>query len=338
MPWSFSKARLGDLSRPAMVLSKDIPHGAGSKTFLKTFAPAAYVLTLRNEPGVYEVIPDARELTYVFFDFDLSIPDGGSGWGSGGGRCLTSEVVSAGLEPFGLGIDSLGSRAQACVAHGLAKFSVHLKVNCLVRFGDTEALSRKVSERVEERTGVSASVDTGVYTPFRSVRVLYSSKEGSNRPLVPWGGSSRHLEDHLVRVYPWNPQEAAPPPKILPQPLPPPSRRGAGALAGWRGDGCGDSEYAAHLLRRAADNSGLPAALGLRGGDSLLFDSIRSGAGRVSAFVSRRCPHDCPFKGGAHRSNRGLVSASWSTGTVAYRCTDPECAGMSSAHPFYWSS
>jgi hypothetical protein len=40
-----------------------------------------------------------------------------------------------------------------------------------------------------------------VFVKFKCFRMLYSQKRGSDRPLLPVGGSSPQLVNHLVGIY-----------------------------------------------------------------------------------------------------------------------------------------
>lgn len=232
--WHATKVHLNSANKQKwdIFLSKDVSK-EGAKHFAVFQSFKDMIACAKTTENVYEVIPNDNSQVYMYFDLDRPKDPAFT--------LTDNEMVDAFLENLGIFLNKvynisiqfvIGENCQVSIASTPIKFSAHIKCNILVPSvklhkelidnfagfisnntvvsGDAKTFMQYETIRCvngQEKPIVKYIFDTGVYTNFRSYRMLYASKLGKENALQPFGNSSTKLEDHLVVVYKENPQK-----------------------------------------------------------------------------------------------------------------------------------
>lgn len=279
----------------------------GKKGFFFCGSTEEYLAQLRAGEHMHEVLPDRFETRcWVYADIDEA-----SDADEEEKERKTREYVSKMVRAFTLSLEDVGRSVQVLTSHSPTKLSVHVLVYI-------ESFPAEVAVRME-RVDASVPWDPSVYSMFRSYRAAYHRKGGKDFRLVPWGGSSVEMEDHLVRILPGDRRQ--PVTKLSAVAIPP------------------NKKELLERKRKAPREGGDPCRSEMieriRGTDLLgviKVDSVEQVIGEASkkndrmfAYVERG--FTCPFKGEPHRSNRGYVVVEG--GVASLRCLAPGCRGKS---------
>lgn len=310
--------------------SKDVNFG-GAKAFAvvkDAIAAAAYAERYRGAP-LNEVLVDPNVPVHGVCDCDR--PDL---------KFTTARVVQDLLQAWNDFLDLKcalplnarpGRGCQISTATTTAKTSVHIKFDFLVasmyaHYSLTSQLTTFVLERhltypalVYDRLGrLECVIDLGIYTRFRSWRMLYMIKLGRANPLVPWPGCSPAIIDHLVGVY-----DCLPTSRILPEVkvpdrheksrLPDTSRLTTGTAASKANKT--PEQYATAL-------NSWPDTLKIFG-SPIAFVSATDRLGRTCARATRDTV--CPYAGRAHASNNVYLDIDLAAQAASVLCFDEDC-------------
>lgn len=180
----------------------------------------------------YEVIKDVKQSVYLFLDIDREYYEHEQ-------QLDMQEVLSAlllMLKQFLHSfyqvdcnfIEGVNYQVSHTPSKGKSKkFSCHVKFNIVcpsvlflknlvksfvayIMTSDTISdHNRKLfmyAKQTKKSNDMKCIIDDGIYTNFRAMRMLYCRKSTKKLPMLPYGSSSKRLQDHLVCVYADNPQ------------------------------------------------------------------------------------------------------------------------------------
>lgn len=277
----------------------------GKKGFFFCGSRREYLAQLQAGEHMHEILPDRFETRcWVYADIDEACDAGDEEK-----ERMTREYVGKMARAFTLSLDDVGRSIQVLTSHSPTKLSVHVLVYI-------ESFPAEVEVRME-RVDASVPWDRSVYSMFRSYRAAYHRKGGKDFRLVPWGGSSVEMEDHLVRILPGDRRK--PVTKLSAVSIPPKKKERLEKKRKAPREG-GDPCRAEAIARVAGTNlldvikvGSLEEAIG----------AVSKKSDRMFAYVERG--FTCPFKGEPHRSNRGYVVVDG--GGVTFRCLAPGCKG-----------
>jgi hypothetical protein len=359
--WHPTKASLYK-SRPKNVLvSSDKEENTGTKMF--TSFPTVQEFEefqLKQEIAhLYEIIPDKHYTpVYVFFDmdrrFDNYIID----------DTYYHVVINTFKEVFekfmkdiyNLDIKLIeGHTFQAAYAPSPSKFSAHVKINIKVHSLEVvENIAINLDKYMHSNSYITETqremfyyrksqdrlvpiIDKSVYSNFRSFRTLYSSKFKTNAPKkIPFGKSSKHILDHLVRYYPENPQscidvhitekniDVAMTSNIdeegflphLPMKEAKPSIDNSCVFI--------KAEFNQYIQQMIVSS---PVITTMLKQTNIRFDEVKALSPTIYRFIlSSSCKCYCPYGERIHNSNRSMFDYNCLTGILTYRCFDEECS------------
>ena len=225
--WYYTKEQLLSTVTPThdiYFISEDSKQNTASKNFTYFNSGTDIISYIESvkKPHIYEIIYDTRNYPcYLYFDMDRKVP-----------FIVTSELYETIVNRFQYILIAfvkdiykqdislkLGETIQVAYTNSPLKVSLHIKVNII--FPNLELMSSFVKnldkymcnsnytsseDRALFYTYINEKytplIDHAVYSNFRSYRTLTSSKwKHGALPLLPWGKSSLHIKDHLVRVY-----------------------------------------------------------------------------------------------------------------------------------------
>lgn len=237
LKWHSSKEKLLAAKQPhdKWVISKDSWEGQGSKAFTwltakdlplflqeATHSPDAHyyeVIINNTDYPCYVALDIDRDLDEQY-DFDIITDIDG----------YFQEVMSMFITKFTAFITEfypdapfkplvIGETVQACTAHKQTKMSAHVKLSSIpcrnwahvkaIMTNFHRYIASNIHTTPEEQAlffyykkGQQACIiDTSIYSNFRSIRLLYSTKwKKDAQPLTPYVNSSRCIYDHLVQV------------------------------------------------------------------------------------------------------------------------------------------
>lgn len=208
------------------LLSCDSEINKGTKMF--TFFPdhkklVEYVDKRKNKNSHFHeiIFDDTNCPIFMFFDLDRSI-------GNNGKYFEIDDVISTFLkvlnnflkDAYDIDLNlCIGKNVQVSTACYDIKQSAHIKIHLVVK---NMALMKQIAIHFlayilnHEYTSeddrnvicfyddkIQTYMDKGIYTKFRSFRLLYSSKwkTSQNPPLLPYGESSKKIIDHMVNAF-----------------------------------------------------------------------------------------------------------------------------------------
>ena len=227
----FTSRQPGDVH----VVSRDARPDNGAKNFA-WFPSGASIASFLEDNGkgpdahFHEVIINKKEYrTYIGFDIDRALDSVFDADILADQEAYYSKLHSAFERTFtaflkhvynapNSTIMSLGVTHQVCYSITNAKVSCHIRVNIpCVNYGLVEQVARNYdtflsSDNVSpddrkffyyyKDDKYECVIDTAIYSKFRSIRAVYSSKwKKGGAPLIPYGCSSPNVADHLFHVH-----------------------------------------------------------------------------------------------------------------------------------------
>jgi hypothetical protein len=337
--------------------TRDVRGGKGAKTFVLFGCERSFVTEIETRDDSNELIM-CSETTPVWLGMDVD--DSSEEIGSLDASAKDAQVerdVREICSRLRLPFEELGSSFNVCTCHREGKYSFNMVVNFAsegMRSNNMRSV-RRILACALAGSAVGARVDMSIYENFRSIRTLWSRKEGRGGlcpPKRPWRCSSEFAHQHCYRYL----SEAAYARRRVPEEtgerltmiseladdgLEAPQRPlsfgvqapggGDRGLEG-RGGGTGLQEGSCReaVLRRAlartvegsrllADVSPLP--------EGRTLESMMTGARETEGTVVARldCGHVCPFARRPHSSNGAVLSAERGGFWVRYTCLSGKC-------------
>jgi len=210
------------------IVSKDIQEDKGTKAFTwltnenKNIFFKLAKETDNDNTHFYEVIENKHNTpVYIFMDIDKPKYEGI--------QLNDQQFIDLLCNKFQLFLEiyyqlniifELGKNIHVATSHSPKKISYHVKINIecenaynveliikdFIKFMHT--FNRNNADEVAAFCSQDKSIiDTSVYSKFRSFRLLYSSKlkKDIGYKLIPFGKSSKEIQDHLVCIHESNP-------------------------------------------------------------------------------------------------------------------------------------
>ena len=213
--WYRKKAEIPVTNPRGYILSKDI-NSRGVKSYTKFETYSDYITYLKNNKrsNLNEIIETTNDRVYMYMDIDRYLTENEGN--------ITTQIITAVISTlqtflrkrYKRHIEFIpGESIEICTASTDTKCSAHIKTNIAFRTVEEHKIftmglvryiiENGIEELLYERDGRrECVVDGSVYTNFRSYRCLYMSKYGKENYLMPYGGSSDKIEDHLVNYRP----------------------------------------------------------------------------------------------------------------------------------------
>ncbi len=241
MRWYYTKDDLYRGSSCNVILAQDYKIDSGSKKYAR-FDSASEMLSYitdqqQQQLHFYEVIPDAlNHPCYVYFDMDRELDKQHDSHIINNIEEYTTNLIDRFEVIFAQFMDQI-YHTQISLEKGVnyqvmitpicktkPKLSLHIKVNIICQnITMMKSLATNLDRYMSSNLYVSTDhreyfyfdkmkgtnerilaplIDQGVYTNFRCLRMLYSSKMKTNgRAGVPFDGFSAQIKDHLVFVH-----------------------------------------------------------------------------------------------------------------------------------------
>ncbi len=371
--WHFSKDDFYKNKPPSddLVLASDIKEGSGAKKFTSfpSFDTLIDYLESNKNQHFYEVIPDARNYAvFLGFDIDQDMEYVHTHCESHGE--YTEFIENKFREKFeefmeqvyGICIQlTIGSNYQVSQSINTNKLSLHIKLNIKCnnfehakRVAQTFVayLSSNIYTTPDERFNFFYTknnkpvciIDQSIYTNFRSIRTLYSSKKGKNNMLIPYKTSSANIKDHIFLFH----DDYAKDILYMVMPTAPLIDIIADfskiddtevvvkkvSTKEWsRNQKITTSTIPLSLLAQITQNIiSHPTITALFTNPITIKNTENVAPSIVNFFIDPKCHAICPYAGRTHRSNRSFFEYHHYDSLLKYKCFDEECSRIQRNH------
>jgi len=306
----------------SLIISQDT-NANGGKEFISIYPQQVLQIANKyNNYNLYEVIPTKTDYkVYLYMDIDGQEKDNPEN------NTLAPILLDNFLTHFHtfLGIAGepiLGQDYQIATASDhTKKISFHLKYNIIFEHS-IDILERVIKPFIAFYPEADAYLDKGVYSKYRSYRMLYSTKFACNNPLVPYKTASVHIKDHMVSVLEAFPQCELALASIFPEPveaIPKSVRHSTTAKT------IIDTTFPHRIIEAVKE-----CILDHYPEEVIVFKSIKQLEEQKVAYNIdyEKCDFVCPIAKETHKDSSNLLSSFYYNNrkqTIKYRCCHELC-------------